>query len=227
MALQEMLMSMGYVPKGVQPNVVTESGGAPHSGTLSRSGNVLTKIVELQQQQQKQVKEQQEEQKRKVDFYNTLRTAGYDPKTAYEAVESGNIPSAAPAEDTVEVQEKQSKIERSKAETELIKKRTETLGTTKAALTDRIINKVANDEPLSVGEQNVYDNVIKRAVSGDELVKILEARKTSAAGDKAGSNAALDQNNTVPLIDPQGKRKRVHKDDVQKALKKGWKKPVQ
>lgn len=89
-------------------------------------------------------------------------------------------------------------------------------------LTSNILAKIADDEPLTAGEQKVYDEVIRKYGNKSNLEEALSGDGTDAAA--APIKMQEDTATYVPMTDPTGKPKKVHKDDVQKAMAAGWKK---
>ncbi len=148
-------------------------------------------------------------------MYKTLRDAGYEPKRAYDAVMSGQMPEEAGG-DTPKEQETAAKIGVANATTEKIKAQTEKVKTQPGpALRQRIIEKVAKGEDLTPGEQKVYDEVIRKYGQKSDLSTVLENKAVK-----------IDQSKTedyVPMINPAGQKKLVPKANVEKAKSRGWK----
>ena len=72
----------------------------------------------------------------------------------------------------------------------------------------KILQKIANGEELTSGEDKIYNDVIKKSAASSPLEDALNGT----------GNAEY-----VPMLKPDGTPTRVHKDDVTKALSKGYK----
>lgn len=114
------LLRAGFVPSGVRPKTIQPDGSAQweNNSRLGRAAKILQTMI-----YQEQVKSQQraERMKYQSDMYKSLRDAGYDPKTAYDAVQKNQMPSAAPAYGGLEEEGKIADIEYKRARTEQIR----------------------------------------------------------------------------------------------------------
>jgi hypothetical protein len=85
------LIRAGWVPQGATPNEVDAEGNVgPHRSPFLRAGEA---IVSGLQEYQKQQQQKDERVKFQGDLYNSLRDAGYDPKSAHDAVQKWEFPS--------------------------------------------------------------------------------------------------------------------------------------
>lgn len=113
--------------EGQTPRVTQAGGGnqvvewQQDPTSFQKSSQILGAI--MQTMEQEEVKKQKK-LKDKADTYKVLREAGYDPKAAYEAVNSGDYPATTPS--TTEADQK-SALEKDKltAETDKIKAETQ------------------------------------------------------------------------------------------------------
>lgn len=217
------LIPEGSVMAGRKPRTVTESGDIVDNYDTSTMGSInramQAYIVEAQikkEKQQKKVKDQS-------DMYKTLRDAGYEPKKAYEAVMKGEFPDEASTGESkvdLETVKIKAQTEQVQAQTEKIKKTTEVITRPSAKLREEIIQKIANDEALTVGEQKIYDEVIRKYGEKSDLETVLRGKKEAADVAAAGTSG---KDEFVPMLDPLGRKKLVPKGNVDKAQKKGWK----
>jgi hypothetical protein len=163
----------------------------------------------LEQRRQEQLKKGE----RQSDMYRTLRASGYDPEKAYEAVMKGELTPPG---------------EQARTSDELIKEQDLKIKTSTASrkeLEERITQKVANGESLTAGEQKFYDDVIKKKGLSDLSSALQGAGGESIIpGASTGESAdGFSDADYIPMSRPDGSKTRVHKDDMQKALKKGYK----
>lgn len=238
---ERIMAAMGAVPAGARPKQVIEDGGEPgyySTDPLSQ----LTRIIKANQLQiQDKLQKQQEASKKQADMYKTLREAGYDPKSAYEAVINNKLTPPGAEADT-------------------------SLGDNKKNQREKILDKIAKGQTLTTGEQQVYDDTIKRkpaASSGEDLLddaingsdktetpnqknmreKILaklgkgEAltpgeqkiydevikKGSGASGEDALSDLLPGQGEMVKVIDPAGIPGSIPKSKLSAALKRGYK----
>lgn len=201
MAWYDQLIAQGYTPPGAKQNNI-----APLLDSFSRG------IDTFQQGQKMQEEEKMAKQKKRIDMYKTLRDAGYAPNKAYDAVKSNALPDV-PGEATIE--EQRVKSDYKVAQTENLKAKTDYYQSKQPKISERILEKISDGEPLTAGEQQIYDETIKKPDSS--LAGILKAPKTEPAAK------VNEEPQYVPMLTPDGKKKKVHKDDVKKALKQGWK----
>lgn len=99
MSVLDSLLEQGYTPKG-GPRKTINMEGKPEYRDTSPMGTVARGLMLYMQSQQKEMERKQKEDKRKADMYQTLRDAGYDPKSAFDAVEQGGMP-AGPGGETL------------------------------------------------------------------------------------------------------------------------------
>lgn len=194
-------------------------GGEPGYYDTSKIGSLLRELQRVQIESAEVEQKRQEREQKKMDMYKTLRSSGYDPKRAFEAVQKGQFPDQSGG-DTAEEQKTQAEVDlkkaqegKTKAETDKIIKDSTSGSKTAAVLRQEIIAKVAKGEELTPGEQKVYDEVIRKYGQKSDLSSIL--------GDKKEASAATPE--MVPMKDPAGKNKLVPKANVEKAKAKGWK----
>lgn len=121
MSWMDSLLQQGYVPQGAEPLTITEPGGAPQQNIQTdRLSNLLRALKQDEQDKQMRFQEQQKKMQNQTDMYTKLREAGYDPKSAYEAIQKNEMPSA-PGEGAtkgaLEQQKAQADIDYKKAST--------------------------------------------------------------------------------------------------------------
>lgn len=215
MGLTETLVKAGYTLPGQDPNIITEEGGTPHIGA---TGDKLTTISRsLAASQAKQKKEEEDNRKKMEDqmsMYQTLRDAGYTPGKAHAAVLKGEMPDDLPGPTG---KEKKAGLEAEKTEAEIgkIKAETEVVGEKKNTVEAQILNKIARGEDLLPGEQKIYDDVIKKK-NPSGLAALL--------GEDGGSDTPVIEDDMVPVISPEGKRGKVKRSKLEKAIESGFKK---
>lgn len=223
MGIGEMLLQSGYVPAGQVPNRVQVQGNDPLSRLSAALDTYQAKYKADELAKQQAIT-------RQLDMYKTLRDSGYTPSDAYDAIKKNKLPAAAGGQPLAE-QKTQAEIDNIKASTELKVATADKV--TKAGLADNqktlissILNKIAEDQPLTPGEQKVYDEVIRKYGNKSALEEALGGGSGSAASAAAGQAPAANTDTTiqdyVPMTDPQGNKKKVHKEDVAKALSVGW-----
>lgn len=186
-----------------------QSGGGFETGQ-GGGGGIMDLIAGVMEEKKKSREKKLNDQ---MDMYQTLRDAGYDPKSAFEATEKGSFPTA-PGGATVK-----------ERNADILDRNT---------TTQKILKKVADGVDLLPGEQKVYDDYIKKRSTKSEddgLEDVLSPNKKPAAKEQTPAELLLSTNHQkddageyVPMTDPTGKNKKVHKDDVAKAIKAGWKK---
>lgn len=125
---EDTLLKMGFVPKGARPrtvdpygNPITESG----SQNIARNlGNILNSVYGAIEMRQKQEQQKMEKLKKQADMYKVLRDSGYDPKSAYQAIQKNQIPGGVPTGQDKYAREEEKEnadLEKTKAETVLAK----------------------------------------------------------------------------------------------------------
>jgi len=127
------LAAMGAVPAGVQPKTITEENGEPGNYDISTLGRVIRVLNQQKLKVEADAQKKMETAKKKMDMYKTLRDAGYDSKSAYESVIKNEM--------KVPGEEDFSSIK---------------------SPTERILNKMSKGIALTAGEQQVYDETIKK-----------------------------------------------------------------
>ncbi len=210
------LIPEGSVMAGQRPKVIVSPNGEPGYHQTDKLSTLVRGIDAFQTEAKVKEEEQMKKAEKQFDMYKTLRSSGYDPARAFKAVNKLELPDEAGGATDSE-RKTDASVLKTEAEVEKIKKQTELMTTSKADLSKRILNKIANDETLTPGEQKVYDEVIRKYGKKSSLDEDLAA----AEDKKSGGDKKTDY---VPMIDPSGKKKKVHPDDVEKAIKKGWKK---
>ncbi len=210
------LIPEGAVMAGQRPKVITSPEGEPGYHQTDKLSTLLRGMEAFQAEAQVDEEARMKKAEKKFDMYKTLRSSGYDPARAFKAVGKMDLPDE-PGGATDSERKADAEVKKTEAQTEKIKKETDMMSVNKADLTKRILNKIANDEALTPGEQKVYDEVIKKYGKKSSLEEDLES-------GGAASKPATGDGEYVPMMDPKGKKKKVHPEDVEKALKKGWKK---
>lgn len=228
------LLQQGYVPSGVTPNVVQQEGD-------DVTARIKQGLMAYQAEQKAKDEEKAAKLKKQGDMYKTLRDSGYDPKSAYKAVttstfgEPGGL-TTAEQKTGAEVKGieastgiKQAQVgninaaaEVKKAQAAKILEETKQIPATKKNLVNRILGKMAEGGVLTTGEQKVYDEVIRKYGNKSSLEEALGVQPAAAPEPKPAAKQTADE--WVPMTDPSGKPKKVHKEDVSKALAQGWKK---
>lgn len=213
------LLEQGYTLKGMpRKRINTDTGetGYEETSTLGRIAQNISGFLLKQRQEEEK---RQKEMNKKLEMYKTLREAGYDPGRAHKAVQEMKFPAEAAAE-SIKEQQAKAELEKTRVETEKIKKDMLTPSKGKG-LQSRIMEKIANDEELTPGEQKIYDEVIKRSDTGDELADILKNKGQAGGGGDAKSQWRDDE--MVPVISPEGKAGKIPRKNLTKALKAGYK----
>lgn len=221
MSAVDALLQAGYTPAGGPTNVVPVQGTDPLA--LMNQG-----LAAYQAQYKADQVAQQKEMGRKLDMYKTLRDSGYQPADAYNAVIKNKMPEVAGG-----LTDKEKKIQAQTAninaaaglrKAQTLKVNAETnvvnLAPNQKALTLKILTKIAGGQKLTTGEQKVYDEVIRKYGNRSALELALGGAADSSA---AAGQAGTDTSGYVPMLDPSGTPKRVHPEDVSKALAQGWK----
>lgn len=123
--------------------------------------------------------------------------------------------------DEARLEKLQQDTKRSKALTEK-SGRKPTEKSVKQNVRERILNKLANDEALTSGEQKIYDEIIKKSSNQSELSQILsgQSKKSAVPADVQSKSA---EGEYIKMFDPAGKPKLVPAQNVNKALSRGWK----
>lgn len=228
MAWYDSLLQMGYVPAGMTPKAVVTPGGEPGHYKTDMFSTIARALDQFNQKLQLDQQKKMEETKKTADMYNTLREAGYDSERAHRAVMKMEFPKETPGTPLAEqktradISKTEADVGESKAREGYYKAQTEQVVTgNKKTLRDRILKKIADGEPLTPGEQRIYDEVIKKESTLD-LATILGggAEKDNTPVDDL--TTPTQQPEYVPMLKPDGTAVKVHKDDVQKALLKGY-----
>uniref|UniRef100_A0A6M3IVG9 Uncharacterized protein n=1 Tax=viral metagenome TaxID=1070528 RepID=A0A6M3IVG9_9ZZZZ len=188
MGYVEELMKQGYVPEGQTPKTILPEGGDPgnyDTGPMANVARALEKMrFKFQQDQETKIKKIE----KKSDMYKTLREAGYEPKRAFDAVSKLEFPTEMPGETPAEkekkidLQQKELNLKRTgkeieKTGMEIEKIQSEINTPNRTRLTARVLNKIANEEMLTPGEQKLYDETIKHK-TGSDLDSILNDTTT-------------------------------------------------
>lgn len=252
MGIFDTLFNQGWVPGGAQPKAVVTEGGEPGYFPTDQLSTAVREFKKIQAEEAAKEEVAMKKMEKKSDMYQTLRDQGYEPKRAYEAVKNMKFPEELPTQDSKEdldQNKKRADIAKTIAETEVIPSKNA------PKLQAKIIQKIANGENLTNGEQKIYDETIKR--KGDDLSGILTDKdkedhittkerilKKVADGDpltpgelqlyndvfvkpseleSIGKQTETTGTDYIPMVRPDGQLTKVHKDDVLKALKKGYK----
>jgi hypothetical protein len=169
-------------------------------------GTILTTIEQEESNKQKKIKE-------KFDTYKVLREAGYDSKAAFEAIQSGNAPGAAP--DTSVADSKASAdLAKTRAETEKISAEAESLKEDAPEIVDptqpfvKVQGKVrtnpayVNPKKGSLQEFNATTKARQEFLNREEVkdyittstnVKAMEGLLAAAKSGDVQNKVALDQ----------------------------------
>ncbi len=83
---------------------------------FSQNSQVLQTIMSTLEQEETKRRKQETE---KFDMYKTLREAGYDTKSAYEAMQSGNVPKTPPTGDSLKEKKDKADLARTESQTKL------------------------------------------------------------------------------------------------------------
>ena len=248
------LLDQGYVPGGTTPKTVIEEGGKPGYYQTDPLSNALRSFAGFQQKQQEENERIQKQMDKKIDMYKTLRDSGYDPQRAYDAVHKLKFPGEPGGETSKDLEAKKTKAEITKIEAE-----TDYIPIKNAPkLQNKILQKMANGEDLTNGEQRIYDETIKKkkdndlesTLSGKDKETHIATREKilgkiangealtpgeqqlyddifAKTSDLSKVTKKTEKTNNateyIPMLKPDGTPTRVHKDDVVKALKKGYK----
>lgn len=143
-------------------------------------GRMLSALVEYQKKYAEDEKKKQEALQKRFDTYKTLMDSGYSTDRAYQAVSKGKFPQEQPEQAPVETRVKEANIEESQAKTKYYRGEDSSLSYDR--LKARILTKISNNEPLTVGEQKVYDQVLR---GGDEQKNLIT--------DKLGKRTATQE----------------------------------
>lgn len=234
MAWYDGLLQQGYVPDGAAPTI---QQGVDESTT----GRLLGALNNYQEKIKTDNADKQKEITNKLDMYKTLRDAGYDPQKAYDAVHSDKFvwPDKAP-DATPTDKLKAAQADAMKAKADYYKNLggandPNAIPNNTKALTFKILSKLSNGETLLPGEQQVYNDYIKKYGSKSALETALGSDPAgggnavpvapkAAAAPKAPSAPKVKAagSDYIPMTDPAGNAKKVHPEDVDKALKLGW-----
>jgi hypothetical protein len=225
---ERVLAAMGAVPAGTRPKTIS-AGQEPSYDQTGSLTNLLGVLKTMQIEKDDRIKKKQEAVAKKADMYKTLREAGYDPKSAYEAVIKGNFPTEA-GEETLKEQQGKVDIEKTVVQTDYYKSKIP-LGIKEAEekikLIDAQIAKIDKetasvDNPLEkekkqkqIDKLNAQIELINSRVGQQDQGNIL---------DEALGAGNIKQEEMIPVFDPQGKPFKIPKSRLAEALKAGWKK---
>jgi len=231
---ERILAAMGAVPKGATPKTIVEEGGEPGYYGTDTLSNLVRVLKKNKLEIEEKIKKQQESAKTDADFYKTLRDAGYDPQSAYDAVTKRKLTPPGPEDFSLKKTIRErilDKIARNQPLTpgeqkvydDTIKHKTEDENLLDEAIknkevpeqtpsqkkmSEKILDKMANGEKLTSGEQKIYDEVIK---------KMQPAKKEDLTD-------VLQNKDLVAVYKPDGTPGFIPKANLEKALKAGWKK---
>jgi hypothetical protein len=225
------LMALGAVPKGMQPKTILAGDENQEPGYYQTDplSNLVRTLKKKQLDIEDATKKKQEAAAKKFDMYKTLREAGYDSKSAHEAVMKGLFPEEAGGE-TLKEQQGKVGIEKTEIQTEYYKSKIP-LGIKEAeekiklidAQIAKIDREVASvDNPLEkekkqkqIDKLNAQIELINSRVGQQDQGNIL---------DEALGTGNIKQEEMIPVSDPQGKPFKIPKSRLAEALKAGWKK---
>ena len=144
---ERVLTALGAVPAGARPKTILAGDENQEPGYYQTDplSNMVRALKARQLDIEEKAKKQMEKAQKKADMYKTLREAGYDPTSAYEATQKDQFPDMAGGND---VGNKTSR--------------------------EKILAKIEKNETLSSGEQQVYDETIKHG-SADNFASAVKA----------------------------------------------------
>jgi len=229
---ERILAALGAVPLGAHPKTILAGHANQEPGYYQTDplSNLVRTLKARTLDIEAEAKKKMETAQKKADMYKTLREAGYDPKSAYEAVTKNQFPdiSGGPDVGKKTVREKiLDKIGRGETLSsgeqqiydETIKHQQEdsldsVIGETDAQKKTRedILDKIARGTPLSPGEQKIYDEVIKKGQP-----------KPADTPDTVLDNQP-GKEEMIPVISPAGVKGSVPKSKLAAALAAGYKK---
>jgi hypothetical protein len=149
-----------------KPTVQSAGGGNliinwdEEPNAFQRSSEVLSTILTTIEQDEKK---KQEKLQTQFDTYKTLREAGYDTKSAYEATMRGQAPSSLPGE-TASDRKTQAEADKIKAETDKLNAETQSI-TGSSAMTDE---QLSSKGLMRVGGKVIRDPSYKRTLTTKE-----------------------------------------------------------
>lgn len=111
---QDELIKQGYTPEGGPRNQINPDGtiSVRPTGRLNRMAQVLGDILQVEMEKENK---RQEKLKKQFDMYKVLRDAGYDAKSAHEAVQKNQFPDA-PGGESLDDEKKRSEIMKNQAQ---------------------------------------------------------------------------------------------------------------
>lgn len=229
MPILDELLRQGYTLPGAPRNVIQPDGtaGMDQGPLANLSQGIQTFIAKQQLADQ----ERQKKLKNQADTYKTLRDAGYTPEKAHAAVISGNLPDDIPGlstsdeVDQAKLTESAANVEKTKADTAKTVTETGILGDKKNTIEAKIMNKLANGETLNSGEQQIYNDVIKKKNNGG-LAELLSQMDNGGVGTDtpAASTKETVGDPQVAVTAPDGSQGYVPQSKLPLAIKKGYKK---
>lgn len=118
-SIYDELFRQGAVPAGTQPKSISSDGTvtAFQPNKLNRMAAVIGQVLQVEMAKEKQ---RQEKLAKQFDMYKVLRDAGYDSKSAHEAVQKNQLPDEAGGE-TLEQQKQRADIGLTQAKTDYYK----------------------------------------------------------------------------------------------------------
>lgn len=236
---ERILAALGAVPAGARPKTILAGDENQEPGYYQTDplSNIARTLKARKLEIDAELKKKQEATQKKADMYKTLREAGYDPKSAYEAVVKGNLPVPGPEDNSLPKKSSREKIldKIAKGETlstgeqqvydETIKHKEEggsldeaisgvSSGETptQKKMREQILDKIARGTPLTPGEQKIYDEVIKKK------------QASPAAQENLDTVINSQKDEMVAVISPTGVKGSVPKSKLAAALKAGYKK---
>ncbi len=188
MPLLNTFLEQGYTPQGMPRKVInTDTGqvGLEDNSTLAKlTKGLQTFMIQRQQQQEKLQKELEKE----TDMYKTLREAGYDSKSAHDAVMKGKFPTV-PGEESIKQQQEVATLAHTKAETEKL---------LNPKLKDRTeLEKFRSDIKLVKTGEATWDELTEsypdRIGTIEKLQRQLSPKIEKSATFKAGTGGAISR----------------------------------
>lgn len=144
MAWWDNLLEQGYTLPGTERKTIVD-GGEPGYHDTSTLGKFAQGLQTFLAKAQAAEEKRQKEMERQVDMYKTLREAGYDPKSAYDAVKSGRFPNV-PAGESVKQKQEQATLRKTEAEAEIKEKEVKEGAQTESGKFRAAVTKVRKGE---------------------------------------------------------------------------------
>lgn len=220
---QDELFRQGFVPKGAEPRRISPDGSVT-AFQPSKANRVAAVLTQVLQQAQANEKQRQEKLAKQFDMYKVLRDAGYDTKSAAEAVRKNQFPDA-PGGESLEEQEKRASIDEKKAHAEYYRaggaKRTVIDQMTPNQLQSRLkaLNEILEPTEEDRQEMQVISKKLRTLSMGSTAEPVIEEEKEPVRKEKAPQKDGP----RILMEKPDGSKVKVSVKDVNKARAKGYK----